>query len=153
MNLTGEIMELTEKNIKNFWSKVSKSTPKECWGWTGATSSGYGYFGINSKTEKAHRVSWVIHYGEIPKGLNVCHQCDNPSCVNPNHLFVGTQSENMRDSVAKDRFNRKLTNKQVREIRQLYPLGKVTQSELSRIYNVSRQHIHQIINRQVWKNI
>jgi hypothetical protein len=81
-----------------------------CRGWSGS-KDGRGYGKISSRIgrkgspEKAHRVSFEREYGEIPKGLNVCHSCDNPECTNPKHLFLGTQKDNMRDCSKKDRLN------------------------------------------------
>ena len=88
--------------IERFFQKVNKTD--SCWLWTGAfTSRGYGSFGVNGKNISAHRYSYQIHTGQIPIGLVVCHTCDTPSCVNPEHLWIGTQSDNMKDMVSKDR--------------------------------------------------
>jgi len=81
-----------------------------CWGWSGSKDCrGYGVIssrnGSKSSPEKAHRVSYEKAYGKIPEGLNVCHRCDNPECTNPEHLFVGTQKENMSDCSSKGRLN------------------------------------------------
>ena len=85
-----------------FFQKVNKTD--SCWLWTGALSSrGYGSFGVNGKTTAAHRYSYQIHTGQIPKGFVICHTCDTPSCVNPDHLWAGPQSENMKDMFNKNR--------------------------------------------------
>jgi hypothetical protein len=86
-----------------FWSKVNKTAT--CWLWMGSkTTTGYGSFGISrGRIEKAHRVSWELHFGSIPQGMMVCHHCDVPLCVRPDHLFLGTQSDNMCDSRDKGR--------------------------------------------------
>ena len=99
---------LTQKDIDRFWMKVNRGD--KCWEWlaskcgTGYNKGlGYGQFGKGRNTWYAHRVSWVIAYGEIPEGLYVCHHCDNQSCVRPDHLFLGTALENTRDCFAKGR--------------------------------------------------
>ncbi len=89
---------------ERFWKKVNKVGLGDCWEWIGAkTPLGYGKIGVDHKTKYAHRVSWELHNGRIKKGFCVMHQCDNPSCVNPIHLQLGTQLENMRDRDAKGR--------------------------------------------------
>ena len=87
---------------ERFFQKVNKTD--SCWLWTGSlTSRGYGCFGVAGKTTAAHRYSYQIHTGEIPQGLIICHSCDVPSCVNPEHLWAGTYADNMKDMVSKDR--------------------------------------------------
>jgi hypothetical protein len=89
---------------KRFWKKVQKAEPNECWEWQGAISkNGYGVIGHNGTNRGAHRVSYEIHNGAVPAGMNVLHSCDNRSCVNPNHLRSGTQSENIKEAVDKGR--------------------------------------------------
>lgn len=92
---------MTEKQIKRFWSNVKKT--RGCWWWVGAKfSNGYGRFWA-SKEYLAHRASWLLINGSVPKGLHVLHHCDNPSCVRPEHLFLGTQKDNMIDMRIKGR--------------------------------------------------
>lgn len=87
-----------------FWAKVRK-TDAGCWEWSGATShGGYGVFRLNRKNIGAHRISYEHSYGSIPSGLYVCHRCDNPPCVNPEHLYLGTPSENAREMRSKGRY-------------------------------------------------
>jgi hypothetical protein len=100
---------MTKPNLtidERFWMKVQKSNG--CWEWTAYRDpDGYGRFGWARKRRSenilAHRVSWELHYGPIPEGLWICHHCDNPSCVRPDHLFLGDRSMNMKDCAAKGR--------------------------------------------------
>lgn len=91
-----------------FWRHVNKGSPYECWVWTGSNDGkGYGQIsaGAGRSPIKAHRLSWEIHNGQIPAGMVICHRCDNPKCVNPSHLFVGTQKDNMVDCATKNRLS------------------------------------------------
>lgn len=104
-NGTTEIQQRTLAD--RYWSRVVRGAEGECWGWDGANSRGYGILsnplGHPHPPLRATRVSWEIHNGPIPDGMLVCHRCDNPPCSNPDHLFLGTHTENMRDMIRKGR--------------------------------------------------
>jgi hypothetical protein len=108
----------------------------------------------------AHRVSWALAFGDIPVGQYVLHQCDNPRCVNPNHLFLGDQLANIRDCVSKGRIARgskngqsKLTEEQVLEIRQQFTGKRGQQAKLAHKYHVSRRLISFIVRGDAWKHV
>lgn len=96
-------IEITESLLKRFWEKVQKT--ESCWIWTAYKNrQGYGRIGISAgKCVNAHRISWVIHNSPVPEDKFICHRCDNSSCVNPEHLFVGTRQENINDMMVKKR--------------------------------------------------
>src|SRR4249920_397573 len=86
-----------------FWDRVDRSNPDGCWPWIGAKSNEYGSMYVEGRRQRAPRISWEIHNGEIPIGLHVLHKCDNPPCVRPDHLRLGTHAENMHDMVVRGR--------------------------------------------------
>lgn len=132
-----------------------------CWYWTGATdANGYGKICLGKTFISAHRASYIAHIGEIPEGIHVCHSCDNHLCVNPNHLFLGTRSDNMQDMLRKGRGNkargtyngnRKLTSDQVLKIREL----KKTHSykQIGEMFGINHNHAYDIVKMNSWKHL
>jgi len=158
---------------ERFWEKVDKSG--DCWIWTAAKNSdGYGRFRVNGKCVGAHRIAYLLTFDSIPDGLQVCHACDNPACVNPIHLFLGTQRDNIVDMVAKGRqrgapgdtnasrlyperlargvknVNAKLTEEDVREIRYLHEEFGTTGADLAKQRKVCKSTICRILQRKTW---
>ena len=98
------VPQISGKDIQRFWSKVKIAGPDECWLWTaGGHGQGYGHFTITRRCYKSHQVAKASVVGPIPPGSCVCHTCDNPPCCNPAHLFIGTDTDNARDKIAKGR--------------------------------------------------
>ena len=143
--------------LKERFEQFFDKTPNSCWIWKGAKHPrGYGEFTINRKLKYASRVAYELYKGPIPEGYYVCHKCDNPSCVNPDHLFAGMQNDNLQDMVKKGRSNYgekhphvKLTEKDVLNIRK----DIRTQERIAKDYNVSRSTIEDIKAKRTWKHI
>lgn len=176
--ITPEYLSSQGRYVKfpnRFWLKVKKTD--SCWLWTGGkTTFGYGVIGIgedgNYKNIGAHVASWIMHRGRVPKGMCVLHNCpggDNPACVNPEHLWVGTKKQNTQDMVKKGRgvwgntFGErhafaKLNEATVREIRRLYaerpkPIKKGSKgyAVLAREFGVSETLIKFVVTKKLWK--
>lgn len=179
---------ISEKQKKNFFKKVNKdgivpSLEKygnigKCWLFmTSRNKGGYGQVKLRGAVVKAHRVSWMIIHGQIYGKLQVLHKCDNPSCVNPDHLWLGTPKDNADDMYLKGRGNKargdrhpsraqpetrprgeehggaKLTEEKVREIRRLYAEGDITHKEIADKFGVSTKPISQVINLKTWRHV
>lgn len=132
-----------------------------CWEWKGfRLKTGYGKFSYKRKSYLAHRISWYLFNGPIPDYLCVCHKCDNPPCINPEHLFLGTQVDNIQDMIKKNRRDfkgenapyRKLSSNQVLKIRELIQNG-VKQKEICRIFDITQGHVASIKYRRCWKEL
>ncbi len=148
-----------EKDYRRFWEHVKINTKSGCWEWSGARQDfGYGIFWEDGKSISSHRYSWKLFVGNIPENMFICHHCDNPSCVNPDHLFFGTQKDNMRDMVNKGRQARGeghgrsiLTKDNVLFIRN--NAEKYTRAQLTKIFNMDRTTIDKVITRDLWGHI
>lgn len=142
----------------NYWKHVQKTDG--CWLWTAHVApSGYGGFGVRGKHYRAHRFAYELAYGAFDQSLLVCHKCDNRLCVRPDHLFLGTQSDNLNDASRKGRIangerngNSKLTEQQVQEILWRYSCGE-TLTAIASDYRVWPCTIHTIVNRKTWKHL
>ena len=143
--------------IRRFEKHYIPVTESGCWLWIGSWNwMNYGNFRHRKRSQLAHRISWEIYKGPIPEGLFVLHKCDVPSCVNPDHLFLGTQVDNIRDAVRKCRFvvgekngQSKLTENQAKEIKK----DKRKNSIIAKEYMISPSTICDIQHQRRWRHI
>lgn len=155
-----EIPDPTQRQRERFATKVSRHGPDECWPWKGGRGPGeYGSHYIHRRTFLAHRVAWAYENGEIPEGIFVCHRCDNPLCVNPAHLFLGTPIDNSRDMALKDRSAhgdrnglRRMSEAIVLEARNRYRCGEEG-TALAIEYGVSMQTMYRALAGKTWKRV
>ena len=150
-------LDITKERIE---SKVEKIPEAGCWIWMGATQvRGYGELISHNRKYLAHRASYEAFVGEIPKGMYVCHSCDNVYCVNPAHLFLGTQKQNLQDMASKGRSTRgqrnpmaKLTEEEVKDIKYFLSIG-INDSDIAKQYEVTRGAINLIKQGKRWNHV
>ncbi len=166
-------MLITERDKQRFWCKVRKTA--KCWFWTASCDdSGYGQFRFRGTMVGAHRVAWILTFGEIVDVLGVLHKCDNPCCVRPSHLFLGNQRKNVLDMLSKgrqasgvlngrytqpestprgeDHCRAKLLETDIRRIRRMHRRG-CKQAHIAGRFGVSQPLISKILSKQSWRHI
>jgi hypothetical protein len=140
---------------------VNKNAENGCWEWTGARNKGYGSVEYLGKPWKAHRLSYLYHYGKIPDGMHVLHKCDNPSCVNPKHLFLGTHQDNMDDMNSKhrnkphkgeDNGRAKLTRIDVIRLRLMYQSG-VRRKDIAKEFKINLSQVRKVATGIHWTTV
>ena len=154
---------LTELLLDSFRQSLLSRMRLEngCWVYTGKIiNTGYGMIRAGDKMISAHRASYQAFIGEIPEGMFVCHSCDNKRCINPAHLWVGTNQDNMRDMQQKGRHGSrtqperlKLDEAKVRQIRELARDERNTQGEIAVMFSISRETANKVINRKAWRHV
>lgn len=154
-------MKFTQENLSSF-CEVDSHTG--CWLWKGANNGRYGIATITQQKRYMHRLSYELFIGPIPKGQCVCHKCDTPRCINPEHLFLGSLSDNRMDCLGKKRWksrqprsehnhNAKLSISKAREIRSIYANGQISQHALAKRYGVSQTAIRLVLLGETYKEI
>ena len=152
-------MQFDDEVIARFYSRVVCLGSEDCWLWHGTTHStrGYGVFFAGGRRYLAHRFSYMISVGEVRRGLCVCHRCDNPRCVNPRHLFLGTDQDNMSDMVAKGRSTRgenihsaKLTTERAAEIKRAIVVEEWSPSAMAKRFGITRPLLYAIRSGRAW---
>lgn len=154
-------MLISSQLTERFSCKVSIQGMDDCWEWLASLgSAGYGQFNVDGRPLGAHRVAYTIAYGLIPEGLHVLHTCDNTLCVNPIHLFLGTQLDNMKDKEEKGRALRgeengysKLSASNVRSIRGKYATGRYTQRRLADEFGIAVMTVNLLLRCKTWKHV
>lgn len=159
------VEDLSRSVIERFWAKIDIRAAEECWPWAaGCDQRGYGTLSVGGRAGRpyrAARIMMALIHRTIPEGIEVCHTCDNPLCVNPKHLFLGTHKQNMEDMKAKGRSYKpslygeenaasKLTKQQVSDIRQAYVSGRGSASTLAAQYGVEDSTIQHIVHNKTW---
>lgn len=154
-----ELLSTDIDHIK-FWALVNAG--KGCWLWMGAAdNAGYGNYRVAGRSVKAHRVAYALEHGRVPAGLTVRHGCDQPGCVRPSHLSIGTQAENVRDRTLRNRHvpalgesngHAVLTASAVADIRSRHARGE-NQASIARTYGVHRTVVGRIVRRQTWRHV
>jgi hypothetical protein len=144
------------KTLKeSFDAKYVPDPNSGCWLWVGCyDKNGYGLIQSNRKLKKAHRVSYEFSSGEeLPSYVMVCHKCDNPSCVNPDHLWVGSNSENQIDAAMKGRHaHQKLSSEDVLDIRKRYEAGEMP-TKIAKMYDIACSYVRNLATRRKWSHI
>ncbi len=152
---------MEKRRLLLFWKKIAKGEPNACWEWTAAKSEkGYGFFHNGHRLVRAHRLSYELTNGPIARGMLVCHRCDNPACVNPAHLFVGTVRDNTIDMLNKGRAQRgwrvgenshraKITEVAVLDIRS----KRLGRREFAALYRIARDTVRDIQRRRCWRHL
>lgn len=166
--LSGELALKPVQTLRDFfWGRVEITD--SCWLWSGGVSGfGYGHVSFRGLQTSAHRLSYRMHCGAVPSGMVVCHKCDNPRCVNPSHLFVGTQKDNIRDMVEKGRMwtqvrpedslgtknpAAKITEADVLAIRNTYATGRVRQKDIAAQYGLDQTVVSCIVLGKSWPHV
>ena len=146
--------------LERFWESIKKTS--SCWMWVGSRDKdGYGYLSTPRGDIKAHRLAHELHSKmPIPRGLLCCHSCDNPPCVNPAHLFLGTNKDNLSDAALKLRMhcgeehgNSKLTESKVLKIRSLYASHLHSQEEIGKLFGINQTQVSRVVSRKQWRHI
>lgn len=149
--------------VERFWEKVAVASVDQCWLWTSSTDVwGYGLLLRAGRMARAHRISYELNVGPIPDGLYVLHHCDNPTCVNPQHLYAGTPADNARDREARGRRiaahgsqsgKAKLTESVVGEMRRAYANGGTTHAALGKRFGVAEQTVQNVLAHKTWQHV